>query len=184
MRRAYRAIRMREVDAAAYHRRSHAPFSRGSSDRWQSCLRAFAAMGDDVPAAFALSMAERSRKCVSRVSVQREGPRSAGACLRASGTGRAERFRGPQRAGPFRGAAAARRSCPFARPFARRAPLDEPFSSLDASTRSSLQRDVRTIARKLGVTLIIVTHDINEAALMADRAFIMTSTPGAFAMRS
>ena len=56
--------------------------------------------------------------------------------------------------------------------------LDEPFSSLDAFTRSSLQRDVRTIARKLGVTLIIVTHDINEAAIMADRAFIMTSMPG------
>jgi NitT/TauT family transport system ATP-binding protein len=56
--------------------------------------------------------------------------------------------------------------------------LDEPFSSLDTFTRSSLQRDVRTIARRLGVTLIIVTHDINEAAIMADRAFIMTSSPG------
>ena len=56
--------------------------------------------------------------------------------------------------------------------------LDEPFSSLDAFTRSSLQRDVRSIARKLGVTLIIVTHDINEAAIMADRALVMTSSPG------
>lgn len=56
--------------------------------------------------------------------------------------------------------------------------LDEPFSSLDAFTRSSLQRDVRRIARELGLTLVIVTHDINEAALMADRAIIMTAKPG------
>jgi NitT/TauT family transport system ATP-binding protein len=56
--------------------------------------------------------------------------------------------------------------------------LDEPFSSLDAFTRSSLQRDIRSIARKLGVTLIMVTHDINEAAIMADRAFVMASAPG------
>ncbi|MGF1650198.1 MAG: ABC transporter ATP-binding protein [Hyphomicrobiaceae bacterium] len=56
--------------------------------------------------------------------------------------------------------------------------LDEPFSALDAFTRQSLQRDVRAIARELGVTLVLVTHDVNEAALMADRAFVMTSGPG------
>jgi ABC-type nitrate/sulfonate/bicarbonate transport system ATPase subunit len=39
--------------------------------------------------------------------------------------------------------------------------------------RSSLQRDVRSIAKKLGFNLIIVTHDIDEAILMADRALIM-----------
>ncbi|MGO9174122.1 MAG: ABC transporter ATP-binding protein [Rhodomicrobium sp.] len=56
--------------------------------------------------------------------------------------------------------------------------LDEPFSALDAFTRSTLQRDVRRIARELGLTLLIVTHDINEAAVMADRALIMTPHPG------
>lgn len=56
--------------------------------------------------------------------------------------------------------------------------LDEPFSALDAFTRASLQRDVRRIARELGITLVLVTHDINEAALMADRAFVMTANPG------
>jgi NitT/TauT family transport system ATP-binding protein len=56
--------------------------------------------------------------------------------------------------------------------------LDEPFSALDTFTRSTLQRDVRRIARELGLTLVIVTHDINEAALMADRALIMTAEPG------
>lgn len=56
--------------------------------------------------------------------------------------------------------------------------LDEPFSALDAFTRASLQRDVRRIARELGITLLLVTHDINEAALMADRALVMTANPG------
>jgi ABC-type nitrate/sulfonate/bicarbonate transport system ATPase subunit len=56
--------------------------------------------------------------------------------------------------------------------------LDEPFSALDVFTRGALQRDVRGIARELGITLIVVTHDVNEAAIMADRAFIMTAEPG------
>jgi len=56
--------------------------------------------------------------------------------------------------------------------------LDEPFSALDAFTRASLQRDVRAITRDRGITMVLVTHDINEAALMADRAFIMSSDPG------
>ncbi len=56
--------------------------------------------------------------------------------------------------------------------------LDEPFSSLDTFTRSSLQRDVRRISRALGLTVVVVTHDIDEAAAMADRALIMTANPG------
>lgn len=56
--------------------------------------------------------------------------------------------------------------------------LDEPFSALDAFTRKTLQRDVRAIARSLGLTLVLVTHDIDEAATMADRAFIMAANPG------
>ena len=56
--------------------------------------------------------------------------------------------------------------------------LDEPFSSLDAFTRASLQRDVRRIARDRGITLVLVTHEVNEAALRADRAMIMRSEPG------
>ncbi len=56
--------------------------------------------------------------------------------------------------------------------------LDEPFSALDAFTRASLQRDVRSIAKRLGFNLIIVTHDIDEAVIMADRAVIMAGAPG------
>lgn len=56
--------------------------------------------------------------------------------------------------------------------------LDEPFSALDAFTRSSLQHDVRSIAKELGINLVMVTHDIDEAVLMADRALIMAGAPG------
>ena len=56
--------------------------------------------------------------------------------------------------------------------------LDEPFSALDAFTRTSLQKDVRAIAKELGINLVMVTHDIDEAVLMADRALIMAGSPG------
>ncbi len=56
--------------------------------------------------------------------------------------------------------------------------LDEPFSALDAFTRAALRRDVRSIAKQLGINLIIVTHDIDEAVIMADRAVVMAGSPG------
>jgi ABC-type nitrate/sulfonate/bicarbonate transport system ATPase subunit len=59
--------------------------------------------------------------------------------------------------------------------------LDEPFSALDAVTRRALQRDVRHIASEIGITVVIVTHDIPEAVAMADRAIVMRSDPGAIA---
>ena len=59
--------------------------------------------------------------------------------------------------------------------------LDEPFSALDSVTRRSLQRDVRRIAADIGITLVVVTHDISEAVAMADRAFIMAPNPGRIA---
>lgn len=56
--------------------------------------------------------------------------------------------------------------------------LDEPFSALDAFTRSALQEEVPAICRERGITLVIVTHDIDEAIAMADRVFIMSQNPG------
>ncbi|MGE5159789.1 MAG: ABC transporter ATP-binding protein [Gemmatimonas sp.] len=56
--------------------------------------------------------------------------------------------------------------------------LDEPFSALDAFTRAALQRDVRSIAKRLGINVVIVTHDIDEAVLVSDRALIMAGKPG------
>lgn len=56
--------------------------------------------------------------------------------------------------------------------------LDEPFSALDAFTRSSLQDEVSLIAAKQDLIMVIVTHDIEEAAAMADRVLIMSANPG------
>ncbi len=56
--------------------------------------------------------------------------------------------------------------------------LDEPFSALDAFTRTSLQNEVSTIARSKNITLVIVTHDIDEAVTMGNRVVIMSQGPG------
>lgn len=56
--------------------------------------------------------------------------------------------------------------------------LDEPFSALDAFTRASLQDEVSRIARAQELTLVLVTHDIDEAVAMADRVLIMAANPG------
>ena len=56
--------------------------------------------------------------------------------------------------------------------------LDEPFSALDAFTRSSLQEEVPAICRDRNITMVTVTHDIDEAVLMADRVLVMSQNPG------
>jgi NitT/TauT family transport system ATP-binding protein len=56
--------------------------------------------------------------------------------------------------------------------------LDEPFSALDAFTRTALQEEVPAICRARGITMVIVTHDIDEAITMADRVLIMSQNPG------
>jgi NitT/TauT family transport system ATP-binding protein len=56
--------------------------------------------------------------------------------------------------------------------------LDEPFSALDAFTRSSLQDEVAAIADEQDLNMVLVTHDIEEAVAMADRVLIMSANPG------
>ncbi len=56
--------------------------------------------------------------------------------------------------------------------------LDEPFSALDAFTRASLQDEVADIASREDLTMVIVTHDIDEAVAMAGRVLIMSANPG------
>lgn len=56
--------------------------------------------------------------------------------------------------------------------------LDEPFSALDAFTRASLQDEVAEIASREQLTMVIVTHDIDEAVAMANRVLIMAANPG------
>ena len=51
--------------------------------------------------------------------------------------------------------------------------LDEPFGALDPLTRTSLQREFASLARRLGKTAIFVTHDVREALLLASRIGLM-----------
>ena len=51
--------------------------------------------------------------------------------------------------------------------------LDEPFSSLDATLRAGLRREVELILRDAGATALLVTHDQEEALSLADRLAVM-----------
>jgi NitT/TauT family transport system ATP-binding protein len=51
--------------------------------------------------------------------------------------------------------------------------MDEPFSSLDALTRESMQETLLELQRRRGTTVLLVTHSIEEAAYLADRIYIM-----------
>ena len=57
--------------------------------------------------------------------------------------------------------------------------MDEPFSALDALTRGSLQDEVLAIRAKTHQTTFMITHDIDEALLLADRILLMTNGPRA-----
>ncbi len=51
--------------------------------------------------------------------------------------------------------------------------MDEPFGALDPVTRDSLGRDYRALHERLGLTTVMVTHDVLEALLLADRIVVM-----------
>ena len=57
--------------------------------------------------------------------------------------------------------------------------LDEPFGALDALTRAHLQDAVMDIHQRLQNTMIMITHDVDEAVLLADRIVMMTNGPAA-----
>ena len=57
--------------------------------------------------------------------------------------------------------------------------LDEPFGALDALTRAHLQDSVMEIHSKLGNTIMMITHDVDEAVLLSDRVVMMTNGPQA-----
>ncbi|GGH44740.1 ATP-binding cassette domain-containing protein [Frigidibacter albus] len=57
--------------------------------------------------------------------------------------------------------------------------LDEPFGALDALTRAHLQDAVMDIHARLKNTMIMITHDVDEAVLLADRIVMMTNGPAA-----
>ncbi len=55
--------------------------------------------------------------------------------------------------------------------------LDEPFGALDALTRAKLQDELMKIVQSAGSTVLMVTHDVDEAVLLADRIVMMTNGP-------
>jgi nitrate/nitrite transport system ATP-binding protein len=57
--------------------------------------------------------------------------------------------------------------------------LDEPFGALDALTRAHLQDQVMALHESLGNTVLMITHDVDEAVLLSDRIVMMTNGPSA-----
>ncbi|MEM6999370.1 MAG: ABC transporter ATP-binding protein [Pseudomonadota bacterium] len=57
--------------------------------------------------------------------------------------------------------------------------MDEPFGALDALTRAQLQDSTMEIHRELGNTVIMITHDVDEAVLLSDRIVMMSNGPAA-----
>jgi osmoprotectant transport system ATP-binding protein len=51
--------------------------------------------------------------------------------------------------------------------------MDEPFGALDPVTRAELQQEFRSLARRLGKTIVFVTHDLREALLLASRIILL-----------
>jgi osmoprotectant transport system ATP-binding protein len=51
--------------------------------------------------------------------------------------------------------------------------MDEPFGALDPVTRAELQREFNALARRLGKTIVFVTHDLREALLLASRIILL-----------
>jgi NitT/TauT family transport system ATP-binding protein len=55
--------------------------------------------------------------------------------------------------------------------------MDEPFSALDLNTRHRLREEIISIWRKTGKTIVFVTHDIDEALVLADRVLLLSNKP-------
>ena len=57
--------------------------------------------------------------------------------------------------------------------------LDEPFGALDAQTRQIMQQILTNLWQRLEISVLFVTHDIDEAIFLSDRIYVMTARPGA-----
>jgi len=56
--------------------------------------------------------------------------------------------------------------------------MDEPFGALDAQTRAQMQAHLLEIWRNVDVTILFITHDLDEAVLLADRILVLKANPG------
>ncbi|HEY8471602.1 MAG TPA: ABC transporter ATP-binding protein [Natronosporangium sp.] len=55
--------------------------------------------------------------------------------------------------------------------------MDEPFAAVDAQTRADLEDLIRSVWQRLGVTLLFVTHDIDEAVYLGERVIVLSAAP-------
>jgi NitT/TauT family transport system ATP-binding protein len=55
--------------------------------------------------------------------------------------------------------------------------MDEPFAAVDAQTRADLEDLIRSVWRRFGVTILFVTHDIDEAVYLGQRVLVLSSSP-------
>ena len=56
--------------------------------------------------------------------------------------------------------------------------MDEPFGALDAQTRCRMQAHLLEIWRKINITIVFITHDLDEAIFLADRILVLSAHPG------
>ena len=57
--------------------------------------------------------------------------------------------------------------------------MDEPFASLDAQTRADLEDLMATLRDRFGITMVLVTHDIDESVYLSDRVIVLSRSPSA-----
>jgi NitT/TauT family transport system ATP-binding protein len=55
--------------------------------------------------------------------------------------------------------------------------MDEPFASVDAQTRADLEDLLLEVQRRYGITIVFVTHDIDESVYLSDRVVVLTPAP-------
>ncbi len=56
--------------------------------------------------------------------------------------------------------------------------MDEPFGALDAQTKESMQQFLLELWRRTGTTILMITHDVEEAVFLSQRIYVLTSRPG------
>lgn len=56
--------------------------------------------------------------------------------------------------------------------------MDEPFGALDVQTKESMQKFLRQIWQQTGTTILMITHDVEEAIFLSQRIYVLTSRPG------
>ena len=181
-RRGRRAVGLRQVDAARADRRP--PGARRGRRRRRRRRRpppSACARAPTCPSATGCCRgATRSATPRSRSSARGSARRAARASARAAVRSLRPRRASSTRARPSCRAAcaSASRSCARCWPGAPVLLLDEPFGALDSLTRGQMQEWLASALAAAPRTVVLVTHDVDEALLLADRVAVMSPRPG------